>query len=196
MEPDTEPAAALRSFAEGRDAPGVLPWAGRLSPGERARLRADLRLLLAEPLQTGEALDWSEVLDALAEYAALAAWEGPLLPDPPEEPPPDAYRVDVRPGDLRAVERAAPAVRQAVRDLLHRFLPLHPTAGDRLGAGHLKKLANRGIWQVELPDGWRLRYLVDEADRTVYVVYLGPHPEGEAKGREEAVRAWVRSRRD
>jgi mRNA-degrading endonuclease RelE of RelBE toxin-antitoxin system len=79
--------------------------------------------------------------------------------------------------------------------VLAHFLPHHPTSAARLSRGHLKKLGNRDIWQVDLPDGYRLRYFVAEPERTVYVVYLGPHPDGYADGREQAIIAGVQRRR-
>ena len=82
-----------------------------------------------------------------------------------------------------------------MRDLLCRFLPAHPTCAARLERGRLKKLANRDIWQIDLPDGYRLRFFVAEPERTVHVVYLGPHPDGPVDGREQAIRALVRRRR-
>jgi hypothetical protein len=86
-------------------------------------------------------------------------------------------------------------VRQTAQELLDGFLRLHPTAHHRLPRGRLKKLSERGVWQVELPGGYRLRYHVAEPERTVYVVYLGPHPDGAADGREEDVRARVQRAR-
>ena len=50
------------------------------------------------------------------------------------------------------------------------------------------------VWQVDLPDGYRLRYFVEEERRTVHVVYLGPHPDGDQDGRERTARAGARRR--
>lgn len=196
LTPDPHVAACLQRFAQG-EAGGKagLPWVSRLSPREQGWLRDDLALVLAEPESTGEPLDWRELTEILREAAELASWEGPLLLPPPSEAPERAYAVDLRPDDLRALEAAPPAVQHALRDLRERFLPAHPTSAARLERGRLKKLANRDIWQVDLPDGYRLRYFVAEPERTVYVVYLGPHPDGAADGREQAVRARVQRRR-
>jgi mRNA-degrading endonuclease RelE of RelBE toxin-antitoxin system len=186
----------LRLFVRGEMGDGgVLPWTERLSVQQRHRLRRDLALLLAEPEVTGEPLDWREIEDVLREYAEVAGWAGPVADVPPAIEPDACYAVEVRSEEVRALERASPAVRQAARDLLFRFLPLHPTDGERLGRGRLKKMGNRGIWQIDLPDGYRLRYFVAEPERTVFVVYLGPHPDGEADGREQAVQAMIQRRR-
>jgi hypothetical protein len=172
----------------------LVPWLARLDAADHARLCADLVLVLSEPALTGEPLDWREVEDILTEYADHAGWRGELL----APPSPDAvapYRVELRPDDLRELARASGAVQQAAQALLVEFLPYHPTAGARLERGRLKKLANRDLWQVELPGGYRLRYLVDEREQVVYVVYLGPHPDGPADGREAAIRALIQRQR-
>jgi mRNA-degrading endonuclease RelE of RelBE toxin-antitoxin system len=184
-------AAGLVAYCGGEDP--SLPWAGRLSPADRRRLRSELELLLGEPEVTGEPLDWPEVWDLLREYAGLAEWDGPLV-DGAEEAEQSLYEVAIRPRELRALERAAPGVQRAARDLLARFLAQHPTDTLRLQRGRLKKMGDRGIWQIELPDGYRLRYFVEEERRTVHVVYLGPHPDGGEDGRERTARAGARRR--
>jgi hypothetical protein len=187
---------SLRAFARGQDGPSsLLPWADRLCDQASKRLRQDLAVVLSEPERTAEPLDWREIGHILREYAETVAWQGELIL--PRDAPPDGaeYRVEVRAQDLRALERASAAVQQAAREVLARFLPVHPTAHDRLTRGSLKKLGNRFIWQIELPDGYRLRYYVAEPERTVYVVYLGPHPDGDMSGREEAVIAMVQRNR-
>jgi mRNA-degrading endonuclease RelE of RelBE toxin-antitoxin system len=185
----------LARFCAGDDCAEILPWAEQLSAQDRDRLRHELELLLAEPAASAEPLDWPEVLDVLTEYAAVTGSEGPAMLSPPPPPPPARFAVKVRAKDLRALERTAPAVQEAVRHLLECFLPLHPTDADRLERGALKKLSNRDIWQIRLPDGYRLRYFLAEPERTVHVVYLGRHPDGDADGREQSVRASVRRRR-
>ena len=192
---DPELARILHRFANEGTLPGeVLPWAAQLSAQDRMRLRGELALVLAEPALTGEPLDWREVMDILCEYAEMAEWDGPRILLPSEGAPAD-YRVDVRPGEVRALERASAAVQQAARELLSEFLPRHPRDAERLTRGRLKKMSNRGVWQIELPDGYRLRYFVDESERTVHVVYLGPHPDGYAGGREQTLQALVQRRR-
>jgi mRNA-degrading endonuclease RelE of RelBE toxin-antitoxin system len=171
-----------------------LPWADRLAPAERRRFREELELLLGEPELTGEPLDWPEVWELLREYAGLAGWEGPLL-DGAEAAEAKPYQVAMRARERRAVERAAPGVQRAAWDLLDGFLARYPTDTPRLERGRLKKMGNRGVWQIDLPDGYRLRYFVEEERRTVHVVYLGPHPDGDADGRERTARAAVRRRR-
>lgn len=86
-------------------------------------------------------------------------------------------------------------MQHAVSELLQRFLPYSPTDVERLERGRLKKLGNRAVWQIQLPDGYRLRYFIAEPERIVHVVYLGPHPDGDADGREQIVRAAVRRSR-
>lgn len=191
-------AARLEQLAAGgAEAEALLPWLPLLDARDVARLQGELAMVLAEPEETGEPLDCPELAAILEEYAELAGWSGPLLAPPEESPDPGErrYRVEVRTRELRALEAASPAVRTVAGELLAGFLTLHPTAGERLPRGHLKKLSERDIWQLELPDGYRLRYLVDEHDATVHVVYLGPHPEGTAEGRERAVRALLHRRR-
>jgi len=196
LTPDPSLVARLEDFVRTVDEPtGVLPWVERLSDQDHHRLRDDLGLVLSEPQRTGEPVDWREVHDILAEYAGLAGWDAAPAPTPVSAPGETPYRIDVRPQELRAVERASAAVQQVAGELLSGFLPHTPTAHEALGRGRLKKLANRDIWQIELPDGFRLRYLVDELERVVYVLYLGPHPDGAMEGRERAVRARVQRAR-
>jgi mRNA-degrading endonuclease RelE of RelBE toxin-antitoxin system len=112
--------ARLEAFARGDEKQSVLPWAERLSPADRERLRGDLAVVLEEPALTGEPVDWREIGDILRFY---------------------------------------------------------PTASQLLPRGRLKKMKNRDLWQLHLPDGYRLRYVVDKPARTVTIVYLGPHPD-------------------
>ena len=195
LTPDPALLSELERFArdEGGD---VLPWASRLAPRELGWLRDELSLLLAEPELTGEPLDWRELHNLLHEFAVDAGWQGELLAEPDPIPEGDpAYAVELHPDDREALAGASAAVRQATREILARFLPHHPTSAARLERGHLKKMGNRDIWQIDLPDGYRLRYFVAEPERTVYVVYLGPHPDGYADGREQAIIAAIQRRR-
>jgi hypothetical protein len=186
----------LEAFARGQEVAGaVLPWAARLSPHNRERLRSELSLVLSEPHATGEPVDWREIDEILREWAEAAGWEGALVsPDTPSLEGP--YSVELRTADAEALAGASAAVQEAMYALLTQFLPLHPTAGDRLPRGRLKKLADRGVWQIELPDGYRLRYLVDEEVKAVHVTYLGPHPDRDTGGRERAARTRMRQRRN
>jgi mRNA-degrading endonuclease RelE of RelBE toxin-antitoxin system len=108
--------ARLEAFARGDEKQSVLPWAERLSPSDRERLRGDLAVVLEE------------------------------------------------------------------------FLPFYPTASQLLPRGRLKKMKIRDLWQLHLPDGYRLRYVVDKPARTVTILYLGPHPDRDTHGREDAAR--------
>jgi hypothetical protein len=185
----------LEAFAREDEAAGsLLPWSDRLDPEGRVQLRADLALVLSEPALTGEPLDWREIREILREWAEAAGWEGALVQCgglPPDGP----YAIDLRPRDTDALAAASAAVQAAVNSLLAEFLPAHPTAIRLLPRGHLKKLKNRDIWQIELPDGYRLRYYVDKLERTVHVTYLGPHPDRDPRGREQSVRSRVQRER-
>jgi hypothetical protein len=185
----------LETFVRTRqDRETTLPWASRLSAEDCERLRKDLALVLSEPESTGEPVDWSELRDILSEYAGMAGGDELVIPasaarlDLP-------FTLDIRPRELDSLSTASPAVQRVAGEILRTFLPLHPTVGARLPGGRLKKLGNRDLWQIDLPDGYRLRYYVAEPERMVYVVHLGPHPDGQARGREQTVRARVQRRR-
>ena len=140
--------ARLDAFAQGREADApVLPWAARLSPQDRERLRSELALVLSEPRLTGEPVDWREIEDILREWAEVAGWEGALI-SPAGPLPAGPYTVELRSPDAEALAKASSAVQEAVYALLTEFLLLHPTAGDRLPRGRLKKLKNRDAWQI------------------------------------------------
>ena len=174
----------------------VLPWASRLTPQEHLWFCNDLESLLAEPEETGEPLDMREIGEILREYAEIAGWEGPLWCEAAvSEREAPLFTLDVRPQELRAIRRAALGVRKAVAELLNGFLVTTPTDASQLGGYKIKKLSDRDIRQIDLPDDYRLRYFVDEKERIVYIVYLGPHPTGTEDGRERSVRAIVNRRR-
>jgi mRNA-degrading endonuclease RelE of RelBE toxin-antitoxin system len=179
--------ACLEAFARGDAKQSILPWAERLSPPDRERLRSDLAVVLEEPALTGEPVDWRELGDILQEWAEVAGWDDVLLHVDGGSPA-DAFAVDFPPRDAQALSGASPAVQRAMQLLLAEFLPLYPTASQLLLRGRLKKMKNRDLWQLHLPDGYRLRYVVDKPARTVYVVYLGPHPDRDTRGREDAAR--------
>jgi hypothetical protein len=180
--------ARLEAFARGGEKQSVLPWAERLSPADRERLRGDLAVVLEEPGLTGEPVDWREIGDILQEGAEIAGWDDVLVRVDACSPA-GAFAVDLPPRDVQALAGASPAVQRAMQLLLAEFLPFFPTASALLPRGRLKKLKNRDLWQIQLPDGYRLRYTVDKAARAVYVVYLGPHPDRDTRGREDAARA-------
>jgi hypothetical protein len=195
MKPGSDPDFAapelerrLAAFARGRPAEDLLPWVARLSPEDLARLREDLAVVLSEPETFDEPLDWREIGEILRDWAQVAGWEeGALLGSALQEK--GSYTVDVRPQDEEQLERAAPAVRTATRQCLTEFLPFYPTAGFLLPRGRLKRMKDRDLWQIQLPDGYRLRYLVDKNARLVRIVYFGPHPDHDSRGREQRVRA-------
>jgi hypothetical protein len=185
----------LRAFASDGESPlDLLPWAFQLAPVECARLRDELALVLAEPAATGEPLDWHEVLDILHEWAEYTGWTGALIQDEITRGEP-VYTVDLRGAERGSLESAPSAVRAVAEPILSEFLPYHPISGEFLTRGRLKKLSERDLWQIDLPDGYRLRYYVDELNRTVHVVYLGPHPDTDPRGRERSVRARVQRAR-
>jgi hypothetical protein len=177
-------AARLEAFVRSQEKAAALPWAVRLSPRDRERLRSDLALVLLEPEATGEPVDWREIAEILREWAEAAGWEGALIEQSDSMPQEGRYAVDLPCRDAEALVTASAAVQSAMQSLLTEFLPFHPTAGHLLPRGRLKKMKNRDVWQIELPDGYRLRYLVDEHRRTVRVLYLGPHPDRDTAGRE------------
>lgn len=175
--------------------PVLFPWFQRLSPQEQESLCADLELILSEPDETGEPLDVREIGEILTEYAGYAGWSGsPLAQSLPAEE--TAFAIDVRPKELRTLQSAAPGVRRAVEEIFTQFLAVSPNDPARLRSYNVKKMADRAIRQIDLPDDYRLRYFVDDPNRVVYVVYLGPHPQGQADGRERAVRALINRRRN
>src|SRR5262249_59109536 len=143
----------------------------------RGRRGGDLEVVLAEPGAAGEPLDWQAIGDILEEWAEIAGWEGPLIEEsltPAEESSGGCFSVDLRPRDARTLACAPAGVQRAMQVLLTEFLPVHPTVGERLPRGQLKKLKNRGFWQIDLSDGYRLRYSVDKPGRVVYILYFGP----------------------
>src|SRR5690242_4734917 len=110
--------ARLDAFAQGREAdPPVLPWAVRLSPQDRDRLRSELALVLSEGELTGEPVDWREIEEILREWAEVAGWDGALIS--PDGPPPDGpYSVELRSPDAEALAKASSAVQEAMYALL------------------------------------------------------------------------------
>jgi hypothetical protein len=190
-----EIAARLEAYARGSDSgEELLPWTHRLGPEERHRLRGDLAVVLAEPSATGEPLDWREIGEILQESAESAGWDD-LLVTIPAASSDGAYAVHFQTADTEALAATSPAVRETTELLITRFLTHHPTAWQFLPRGRLKKMAERDTWQLHLPDGYRLRYVVDKAAHAVHVVYLGPHPDRDTRGRERTVRVRVNRRK-
>jgi len=190
-----EIAARLEAYARGSDSgEELLPWTRCLGPEEHHRLRNDLAVVLAEPAATGEPLDWQEIGEILQEAAESAGWDDLLIAIPAPSSH-GAYAVHFQPADTQALATASPAVRETTELLVTRFLAHHPTAWQFLPRGRLKKLAERDTWQLHLPDGYRLRYVVDRLARAVHVVYLGPHPDRDTRGREHTIRVRVNRRK-
>jgi addiction module RelE/StbE family toxin len=79
----------------------------------------------------------------------------------------------------RDAERALPSlphdIRSATREFIEHVLQHRPL--ERI-PHKTKKLKGRlaGIMQYDLPRGYRLWYRVDQAAKTVDVIYVGPHP--------------------
>jgi mRNA-degrading endonuclease RelE of RelBE toxin-antitoxin system len=79
----------------------------------------------------------------------------------------------------RDAEKALPILPQHIHDAarvcIEQILPHRPL--ERV-PGKTKQLKGRlrGIMQYDLPSGYRLWYQVDQTSRTVYVIYIGPHP--------------------
>jgi hypothetical protein len=187
--------ARLERLAHRREAEdALLPWIDRLSEREQEWLRNDLSVVLAEPEATGEPVDWREIGEILREWAEVAGWDGVLV-RPDRSVGAGTFRVDLRDADAEALTRASAAVQTAMERLLAEFLPFYPTASQLLSRGRLKKLKNRDVWQIQLPDGYRLRYVVDKLSQVVHVVYFGPHPDRETRDRERAARTEVKRQR-
>lgn len=186
----------LSDFARSPSAgSSTIPWFGRLNQADRDRFLRDLRLLLNEPIDTDEQLDINEVADLLSEFAELAGWRW-LPVEWTRKTHPWLFRIDTRNADLRSLQSAPPAVRSAYDALANGFLAATPDDPLQLPERNIKKLAEREIWQIDLPNDYRLRYHVDAIERVVYVVYLGPHPSNAAHGREKSVVARVHRQRN
>lgn len=187
----------LQKFRATRDLDcDLLPWVAQLTPPDLERLRNDLTTILSEADDHQEETDWNELGDILSEFADLAGWIGPLVHDPMPGPESDSFTIDTLPQQLRLIERSPAGVQRAVQELTAGFLTSTPTNSGLLAGYRVKKLAERDLYQIELPDAYRLRYIVDEEERIVYVVYLGPHPTGAVDGRERTVRAMINRRRN
>ena len=188
----------VRARAQGsEDTEGPVPFAHLLSKDDLGRLLSDLATVLAEPDQHGELLDSAELIDILREYAEIAGWGGPILEGirSPVAPPESPYTVDIPVRDLKTLQAASPAVRRVVEEIISGPLVQSPHGIAGEITQRVKKLPDRDLWQVYLPDGFRLRYYIDEPERTVRVTYLGPHPDSRNEGRDDAVRQAVHRRR-
>jgi hypothetical protein len=191
--------ALLQGFVQGNaDGRGALPWTDRLLLQDRERLRSDLTLVLSEPEETGEPLDREEITEILREWADVADWDGPLVRATglPRE---HRFSVDFGPRYHQALACAPPAVQRAMHVLLTEFLPEYPKDAERLPRGQLKKLNERDVGQIDLPDAYRLRYLIDKPARAVNIalVALGAialgsyaYSEGAEPSNSAAVKTW------
>ncbi len=190
--------AALRGWVErtstdSADSYEAIPFVYLLDPEHLKRMRVDLLTVLMESDHAGEAVDVREIEDILREFTELAGWDGPIWVTDAEELP--AYRLDVQAKDIKALRNASPAVQRVVEQLFSGPLIENPFGLSAEVSQRVKKMPDRDLWQVYLPDGFRLRYYVDEPERTVHVVYLGPHSDSRNDGREAAVRQAVHRRR-
>jgi hypothetical protein len=57
-------------------------------------------------------------------------------------------------------------------------------------------LKNLGFWQIDLSDGYRLRYFVDKLARAVDILYFGPHPADYRCGSEPPAQARTKRREE
>jgi hypothetical protein len=190
--------SALRAWAERypSEAPETdepIPFDSLLAIEDRHRLRADLLTVLAEPELSGEPIDTREIAEILREYAEIAGWDGPLWPSTASPEP--SYFLDLPSGYLKALRFASPAVQRVVEELISGPLARNPFGLAGEISQRVKKMPDRDLWQIYLPDGFRLRYRVDEPARTVHVVYIGPHSDSHSDGREDAVRQAVHRRK-
>jgi hypothetical protein len=183
----------LRMWAKGIPIAPPVPFAHLLDSEDLRRFRTDVNTVLAEADSTGEPVDSVEITDILREYAEIASWDGPLLTA--AEPDSSGYRVDIAPKDLKALGLAPAAVRRVVDELVTGPLTENPYTVAARVSQRVKKLTEREVWQVYLPDGFRMRYFIDEPGKTVHVVYLGPHSDSRNDGREDSVRQLIHRRR-
>src|SRR5260370_39482897 len=96
----------LEVFVRGAEAAAsAVPWAARLSPVERERLRTELEMILSEPELSGEPVDWREIHEILREWAEAAGWKGALI-QPDGQALRGPYSVELRPRDAAALIQA------------------------------------------------------------------------------------------
>jgi mRNA-degrading endonuclease RelE of RelBE toxin-antitoxin system len=88
----------------------------------------------------------------------------------------DDYQIRVEESVQGAIERLPKAYQNKVFRLWKSHLCKQPT--QRI-PGKLKELKGRykGYYQFDINDKDRMIYSVDEAERVVYVEYVGPHPD-------------------
>lgn len=85
------------------------------------------------------------------------------------------YQVTLRKDAEKALQTMPEHIAQQAREFISTHLRHYPT---RYIPGKLKRLKGRlaQVWQYDLPTGYRLWYQVNEANRLVRVIYIGPHP--------------------
>jgi mRNA-degrading endonuclease RelE of RelBE toxin-antitoxin system len=61
---------------------------------------------------------------------------------------------------------------------IEHFLQIEPK-GNPASHWDLKKVA-RNVWQLDLPEGHRMQYTVDDQGKTVFILFIGTHDEAAA----------------
>src|SRR5687767_10988512 len=127
-----------------------IPFVDRLKPDDLQRFRADMLTVLMESDHSGDAIDAREVADVLREFAELVHWDGPLWVSEVETAA--AYRLEVPARDLKALRTASQAVQRVVEELFSGPLIENPFGVGREVSQRVKKMPDRDLWQVYLPD--------------------------------------------
>ena len=85
------------------------------------------------------------------------------------------YHVILKRDAAKALTTIPTHIAEQARGFIDTHLRHHPT--QRIPA-KLKQLkgALSGVWQYDLPSGYRLWYRVDSEARLVSLIYIGPHP--------------------
>jgi mRNA-degrading endonuclease RelE of RelBE toxin-antitoxin system len=85
------------------------------------------------------------------------------------------YHVILKRDAAKALQTIPSHIAQQAQGFIDTHLQHHPT--QRIPS-KLKQLKGSlsGIGQYDLPSGYRLRYRVNGAAKTVQVIYIGPHP--------------------
>ena len=85
------------------------------------------------------------------------------------------YHVTLHRDAAKALPTLPAHIREAAMTYIEEVLHNSPLA--RI-PGKTKQLKGRltGLFQYDLPSGYRLWYRVDQTTRTVTVLYIGPHP--------------------
>jgi addiction module RelE/StbE family toxin len=75
----------------------------------------------------------------------------------------------------KALQTIPQHIAQQAQGFIDTHLRHHPT--QRIPS-KLKELKGSlsGVWQYDLPSGYRLRYRVERDAQVVYVIYIGSHP--------------------